>query len=190
MDAAFREICEGSEAAHPLLAAEPENPSLLFLASQAAAALDSYEAAISFAEKCITIDPDFTDAHFNLAFAHEALQHHEQALGSYRAALALEDDHESSAFNLILLLRRLDLHVEAAEVGGRTLAALPMALMVRYKHAETLAILGRPNDSLRELEKIVERDPAASKSVADNEHFAPYLEIQEWQLLIECDHIV
>jgi tetratricopeptide (TPR) repeat protein len=172
-----------------LLTAEPGNPSLLFLASLIAAALDEYEDAASFAARCIAVDPNFTDAHFNLAFAHEALLHHEQAISSYRTALTLENDHESSAFNLILLLRRLDRHAEAAAIGVKALAAQPMALMVRYKHAETLAILGRPDDALRELEKIVERDPAASKSVADNEHFAPYLEIQDWQLLIECDHI-
>ncbi|MFF8513196.1 hypothetical protein ACF064_34570 [Streptomyces sp. NPDC015492] len=166
------------------------DPNLLFLASQAAAALDDHEKVLFFAERCIAMDSQFTDAYFNLAHAQESLELHDKAISTYRAALALEDDHSSSIFNLILLLRRLGRHLDALEVEAVALTALPWLLVLRYKHAETLAILGRPEEALRQLEEIVMQDPGASGDIAENRHFARYISSPDWQSVIHCDHTI
>jgi tetratricopeptide (TPR) repeat protein len=172
------------------VAAAPEDPNFLFLASQTAAALDDYEGAALFARRCILVDPLFTDAHFNLGFSQETLELHAQAIDSYGTALSIEGDHTSSAFNLILLLRRLDRHSEALEVGTAALAAQPHSLMLRYKQAETLAILCRPEEAYAQLEEIVGRDPDASREISTNEHFSRYAEHPKWQSLILCPHVI
>jgi tetratricopeptide (TPR) repeat protein len=174
----------------PLLEQAPADPSLLYLASVASAMLGAHDEAVSLAHRCIAADPRYTDGHFNLAHSLEALGRHSEAIAAYQAALAIEDDHDSSAFNLVLLLRRLDRHEEARKVGTTALAAQPMALMLRYKHAETLAILKQPHDALSELAIVVEHDPNASRALPDNEYFAPYLADPAWKLLIECGHLI
>ena len=184
------EFAKAEKALAPLLEEAPADPSLLYLASIAFAMLGAYDEAASFARRCIAADPRYTDAHFNLAHSLEALERHGEAIAAYQAALAIEDDHDSSAFNLVLLLRRLGRHEEARKVGAIALAAQPMALMLRYKHAETLAILKQPRDALSELAIVVEHDPKASRALPGNEYFAPYLADPAWKLLIECGHLI
>lgn len=171
-------------AAEALVKADAKDAPAWFVVSLATASLEEWERSLDAATRACEADPAFVDAHFNRGAAFEALGQDDEAMAAYRKALALEPDHDSSAFNLILVLRRLERHEDARAIGEATLRELPEAQMLRYKHAETFAILEDPDRALAQLAKLAELDPQCREAVPDNEHFAPYLTRADWTAFV------
>ncbi|MCA9594959.1 MAG: tetratricopeptide repeat protein [Myxococcales bacterium] len=163
-----------------IVAREPTADALYLLSTVLAAAGD-WDASLARADEGIALDATHTDCRFNRGAALDQLGRLEDAVSTYRAALEVDPTHTNVALNLVLLLRRLTRHEDALQVGATCLEHMPRARMLRYKQAESLAILGRSADARLELERVIRDDPNAIQAARQNPFFSKFADQREWK---------
>lgn len=161
------------------------NAAAEFIASTALPMVGRDEEALHRAELAAALWPRFADAHFNVGSAYAEDGDDERAMVAYRRVLAIEPDHDSASHNLIVTLRQLDRLPEAREIGAPLRTLAPLAFIARYRHAETLVLLGALDAAREELAALLPCSEAARHALPDNEHFAPLLHRPDWKVLID-----
>ncbi|MEA2627472.1 MAG: serine protease Do [Candidatus Binatota bacterium] len=105
--------------------------------------------------RAIGLDPDLSEAHYNLGLALERLGDAAAAEKEYRETLRLGPRDESAVLNLGALLHGQARYTEAVSLYNEALGRMPSAIKVRNNLAEAYRSLGKTAEAKREFERIL-----------------------------------
>jgi tetratricopeptide (TPR) repeat protein len=116
--------------------------------------------AASVFEEILQSDPDYSEAHYNLARAQIELDRLPDAESHLRRAIELRPDFSDAHFNLAILLGRRGERAEAERHLARAAQIDPDHLPTRVLWARVLAEQGKREQAIVELERVLELDAA------------------------------
>jgi tetratricopeptide (TPR) repeat protein/SAM-dependent methyltransferase len=131
-------------------------PNLLGIVS---ADLGQSEQAVANYTKALQIEPDFTEAHYNLGNVLNGLGRSEEAVASLTRALALKPDFVEAHNNLGNIFKALGRSEEAIACLTKALEIEPNAAEVHYNLGVALNDLGKPEEALKSFVKAVAIKP-------------------------------
>lgn len=137
--AIYQEICR----------ADSHDAEAWFLLGAVNGQLGLFDEVIACCQKAVRLNPDYADAHYNLAQAYMHQQRSEEAVQSYRQFLRLHPDHADAHNTMGLALENLGRVDEA-------IRCYRDALRLNPKHADACYNLGNVLPQIGDVEKAVE----------------------------------
>jgi protein O-GlcNAc transferase len=142
------------------------NPSYVFAHNNLGDALRARqepERAMACYRQALAVRPDYAVAHCNLGIVLMEQDRPQEAAASFRQAIAAAPDFAAAHNNLgsaLGMLRETSHLAEALAAYDRALALQPNFAEALSNRADALRELGRHEDAARDLEKLLEIDPA------------------------------
>ncbi|MEI7474641.1 MAG: tetratricopeptide repeat protein [bacterium] len=121
--------------------------------------------AMSCFRTLIKLDPDFTEAWFQLAMSHELLNENEMAIDIYNKIILQKDTHLGAYNNLGSLYMRLGKHFEAAGLFLRAIEINPQFSRAFLGLAIAFDKMERVNDAIRYYKKYLEMKPNSANTI-------------------------
>jgi tetratricopeptide (TPR) repeat protein len=165
-DALPDKIAEGRKLVDSVLASEPSNPGGLFVKAKIDMADNKIDDAVKSLRSAIDVRPDWAEAHFLLGTALRLTG--QRSAARTELARALEIDASLIEARRVLTEVHADLgeHEYAVEEGRRYLQEKPDADDTRVRVAQSLVLLGRLDEALKEVNQIPEASRDATVDFA------------------------
>ncbi len=148
----------GREIAERVLAEDPTNAAALFVKAKLDIAEKRLDEAVTVMRKAIDLRPDWAKAHFLLGTALSLTGERTAARTELARALELDASILEARRLLVDVHAALGEHEYAVEEGRRYLEQRPDAAKTRIRVAQSLVILGRVEEALREVQSIPEEE--------------------------------
>jgi tetratricopeptide (TPR) repeat protein len=126
--------------------------------------LDRYPEALSDFRKAIALNPNYSDAHFNIGIAYFKQNRIDEALQSYNQAIALKPDSGAAYLNRGVALLHSSRYAEALEDFNRALQINPWDAEALSNRGLTYPRLGNPQEGLADLDKAIELSPKLAQA--------------------------
>jgi len=141
------------------------NESLLYnISGVCYKALGQLDAAVSHYERALAINPNYTDAHYNLAITFKAFGQLDAAVSSYERVLEINPDHSTAHNNLANTLKELGQLDAAVSSYERALAIKPDYVDAHNNLGATLKDLGQLDAAVKSYKQALAIQPDYTKA--------------------------
>jgi tetratricopeptide (TPR) repeat protein len=140
---------------------EANKAALLSNLSVVSYAKKDFELAARYAQKSLILEPDFAQAHFNLANAHVALKNFEESLTHYEKAVSIDDNFFDAHYNMGNLLSELGRYETALESYKNAIKYDPANPKAYINMAIACAKLNRNDQAFKLYAKALELDSSS-----------------------------
>jgi tetratricopeptide (TPR) repeat protein len=151
-------IARGREISERVLEEDPANAAALFVKAKLDIAEKRHDEAVTGMRAAIDLKPDWAKAHFLLGTALTLTGERTAARTELARALEIDASLVEARRLLVDVHAALGEHEYAIEEGRRYLAQQPGAAKTRIRVAQSLVILGRVEEALKEVQSIPEAD--------------------------------
>ncbi|MDJ0790208.1 MAG: tetratricopeptide repeat protein [Myxococcota bacterium] len=151
-------VQRGREIAERILAEDPANAAALFVKAKLDIAEKRLDEAVTGMRAAIDLRPDWAKAHFLLGTALALTGERTAARTELARALEIDASILEARRLLVDVHAALGEHEYAVEEGRRYLTQKPEAAKTRIRVAQSLVILGRVDEALREVQSIPEEN--------------------------------
>ena len=147
-----------------LIESYPEESILLNIGGACYAGLSQHDSAINFYQKSISIKPDYSKAHFNLAITFQEIGSITEAIKSYSNAIKYDSRNAEAFNNLGNIYKDLSQNDEAIDCFLSAIEINPSYLEANYSLALTFHDQGMYEDAVNKYQKVVEEKPDFSEA--------------------------
>jgi tetratricopeptide (TPR) repeat protein len=109
--------------------------------------------------KATIINPDFAEAHFNLAGTHHKLGDFEKSIASFQKSISIKSDFHDAHYSLGKVFQELSRLEDALKCFNKALSLQPNFAELHFNLGLTLFALGRSNDAIDHYQKCLELNP-------------------------------
>jgi len=153
------QIQEALDIVETLIKDYPEVPLLFNISGACYAGLGQFDRAVMLYEQALTIEPEYAEAHYNLASTLQELGQLDAAVKSYDKSLAIKPNYADAHNNLGNVLKDLK-QLEAAVKSYKTAIAIkPDYLEAHYSLGTTLQELGQLDDAVKSYKEVLDIEP-------------------------------
>ena len=153
------QIQEALDIVETLIKDYPEVPLLFNISGACYAGLGQFDRAVMLYEQALTIEPEYAEAHYNLASTLQELGQLDAAVKSYDKSLAIKPNYADAHNNLGNVLKDLK-QLEAAVKSYKTAIAIkPDYLEAHYSLGTTLQELGQLDDAVKSYKEVLGIEP-------------------------------
>ncbi len=121
--------------------------------------LERYNESEKHLEKCLTLEPDFTEAWYELAFCKDMLGKMEESSDCYQKTIDQDPYNVNAWYNKGLVLSKLKQYDEALECYDMAIAIADDFSSAWYNRANVLAITGKIEEAAESYLKTIEFEP-------------------------------
>ncbi|MCG8376366.1 MAG: tetratricopeptide repeat protein [Chlorobiales bacterium] len=121
--------------------------------------LERYRESERHLEKCLALEPDFTEAWYELAFCKDVLGKMEESSACYQNAIDQDPYNVNAWYNKGLVLSKLKKYDEALECYDMAIAIADDFSSAWYNRANVLAITGKIEEAAESYLKTIEFEP-------------------------------
>ena len=147
------------EIAHGLLNQFPNSVIMLNILGAAYAGLGDFSEAINSYKKAISIEPNYIDAHYNLAFALREEGKIEDAVSTFKKVISISPKHANAYNNLAVTLQKQGKLGEAVSAFKKAISIRPDYVEAYYNMASALEEQGQLEQAVISYRKSISLKP-------------------------------
>jgi protein O-GlcNAc transferase len=149
------ETQEALDAVEALIKDYPNEPVLFNISGACYAGLGQLDNAIINYEKALSINPNYSEAHYNLAGTLQELGQLDGAVESYKKSLSLNPNHAEAHNNLGNTFQKLEQLDSAITSYQKSIAIKPDYVEAHYSLGTTFQELGQLDDAVKSYETVL-----------------------------------
>jgi tetratricopeptide (TPR) repeat protein len=120
---------------------------------------EDYKKALSYFEKAIKKNPQYTDAYFQIGYCNSKLGRHTEAVEAFKQAIRINPDDAEAHYGLGVTYGLLGQYTEAIEAYKQVIRINPNDAKVYYNLGETYGELGQYTEALEALKQATRIKP-------------------------------